>query len=194
MTLPADDRSRVRELAATFADPVAFRTWYEDAVRRVYAYLYARCGGDLALAEELTQQTFIQAIERRETYEGRASAITWLCTIARNKLADHYRREDREERRHLRLVIGEIRAPGGAPQSAAIEDREVVVAALGALAPLQRAAVVLCYLDGLSVREAARTLGRSESATESLLSRARGAAAPDPLGGSRWTMTACARA
>lgn len=173
MTLPADDRSRVRELAATFADPVAFRRWYEDAVGRVYAYLYARCGGDVALAEELTQQTFIQAIERRESFEGRASAITWLCTIARNKLTDHYRRQDREERRHLRLVVGEIPGSHGLAPMSQVEDREVVIAALGELAPLQRAAVVLCYLDGLSVREAAATLGRSESATESLLSRAR---------------------
>jgi RNA polymerase sigma-70 factor (ECF subfamily) len=171
--LPADDRTRVRELAATFADPVAFRRWYEDAVGRVYAYLYARCGGDVSLAEELTQQTFIQAIERRESYEGRASAVTWLCTIARNKLTDHYRRIDREERRLLRLVVGEIATSHTPSPDALVEEREAVITALGQLAPLQRAAIVLCYLDGLSVREAAITLGRSESATESLLSRAR---------------------
>jgi RNA polymerase sigma factor (sigma-70 family) len=54
-----------------------------------------------------------------------------------------------------------------------IEDREEIIAALGALPALQRAAVVLCYVDGLSVREAAAVLQRSESATGSLLSRAR---------------------
>ena len=173
MTLTAADRDRISELNATFADPVAFRRWYEDAVGRVYAYLYARCGGDVGLAEELTQQTFIQAIERRTSYEGRASAVTWLCTIARNKLTDHYRRVDREERRHLRLVIGEITAARAHAPASHLEDRDVIITALGELAPLQRAAIVLCYFDGLSVREAATTLGRSESATESLLSRAR---------------------
>jgi RNA polymerase sigma-70 factor (ECF subfamily) len=171
MTFPLDEGDRVRELHATFADPAAFRRWYEGAVGRVYAYLYARCGGDVTLAEELTQQTFIQAIERRDTYEGRASSVTWLCTIARNKLADHYRRRDREDRRHLRLVVRNVQP--ATTDTAAVEDREVVLAALRSLPPLQRAAIVLCYLDGLSVREAARALDRSESATESLLSRGR---------------------
>jgi len=168
-----DPAARVRDLASAFADPVAFRTWYEDAVVRVYAYLVPRCGGDVALAEELTQQTFIQAIERWSTYEGRSASVTWLCTIARNKLTDHYRRVDREERRHLRLVVREIPRASVDPTAARLEDREVVIDALHDLPPLQRAAIVLCYIDGLSVREASGVLGRSESATESLLSRAR---------------------
>jgi RNA polymerase sigma-70 factor, ECF subfamily len=173
MTFAAESQDRVRELAETFSDPVAFRHWYEDAVVRVYAYVFPRCGGDESLAEELTQQTFIQAIERRATFEGRSSPITWLCTIARNKLADHYRRLDREERRHLRLVVHEIPSASVDPSASAVEEREVVLAALRTLPALQRAAVVLCYVDGLSVREAATVLDRSESATESLLSRAR---------------------
>ena len=172
MTLAPGERDRVRELADTFADPVEFRRWYEEAVTVVYGYLVPRCGSDVSLAEELTQQTFIQAIERRDSYEGRASSVTWLCSIARNKLADHYRRLDRDERRHLRLIVREI--PGASDAGVSrIDERDAVIDALRDLPPLQRAAIVLCYLDGLSVREAASTLGRSESATESLLSRAR---------------------
>ncbi len=170
---PSPDELR-RELAATLADPVAFRRWYEAMVVSVYRYLYPRCGGDAALAEDVTQQTFITAIDRRATFEGRSSASTWLRTIARHKLADHYRRIDREERRHLRLVVREIPATqSGAQLGSSVEDRERILAALRQLAPLQRAVVVLCYVDGLSVREAARELDRSESATESLLGRAR---------------------
>lgn len=173
MPSPSPDDLR-RELAATLADPAAFRRWYEAMVVSVYRYLYPRCGGDAALAEDITQQTFITAIDRRETFEGRSSASTWLLTIARHKLADHYRRIDREERRHLRLVVREIPATqSGAPLGSSLEDRERILAALRQLAPLQRAVVVLCYVDGLSVREAAQELDRSESATESLLGRAR---------------------
>ncbi len=164
---------RKRELTETFSDPLAFRAWYEASVSKVYAYLFPRCGGDSALAEEMTQQTFFQAIERRSTFEGRSTHITWLCTIARNKLADHYRRLDREERRHLRLIVREIPSATVDAPTDAIEDREALIGALRDLPPLQRAAVVLCYVDGLSVREASAVLERSESATESLLSRAR---------------------
>ena len=169
-----DPAERRREQAAIFADPVAFRRWYERAVVVVYRYLHGRCAGDTTLAEELTQATFIQAIDRRHSYEGRAESTTWLCAIARNLLTDHYRRLDRDERRHMRLVVREI--PNRPPQAdgiRAVEDREEILVALRSLPALQRAAVVLCYVDGLSVREAASTLGRSESATESLLSRAR---------------------
>jgi len=161
----------VRQLDALFADADAFRSWYEDAVVRVYRYLYPRCGGDAALTEEITQQSFIQAIENRNSFGGRSDAITWLCAIARNKLADHYRRLDREDRRHLRLVVSEIQLDS--EHSSSVEDREVLMSSLRQMPAMQRAVLVLCYLDDLSVAEAARVLKRSESATESLLSRAR---------------------
>jgi RNA polymerase sigma-70 factor (ECF subfamily) len=173
VTLATEPADRRRELAAIFADPAAFRRWYDAAVVVVYRYLHPRCAGDEALAEELTQQTFIQAIDRRGSYEGRATTHTWLVSIARNLLADHYRRIARDERRHLRLIVREVPAAELHDGFQAVEDRQRVLAALRQLAPMQRAVVVLCYVDGLSVREAARALGRSESATESLLSRAR---------------------
>ena len=168
-TSPADRKS---ELDRVFSDPVAFGAWYDDALTTVYGYLLVRCGGDTALAEELTQQTFIQAVRRRETFDGRSDSVTWLCAIARNRLADHHRQVAREERRHLRLVVHEIPAAGSAePEQSAVVEREAVLAALRSLPALQRAALVLCYLDGLSVREASRALGKSEGATASLLNR-----------------------
>ena len=54
-----------------------------------------------------------------------------------------------------------------------IEDRETVFAALRSLPAVQQAALVLHYVDGLSVREVAAELGRSEGAAKSLLVRAR---------------------
>ena len=173
LTPTADASERRRELAAILADPVAFRRWYEAAVVVVYRYLYPRCAGDESVAEDLTQQTFIHAIDRRGSYEGRASSVTWLCAIARNLLADHYRRLAQDERRHFRLVVRETPEGGRTDAIEAVGDREQMLAALRELAPMQRAVVVLCYVDGRSVREAADALGKSESATESLLSRAR---------------------
>ncbi|MEA2677936.1 MAG: polymerase sigma-70 factor, subfamily [Chloroflexota bacterium] len=161
----------VRELLATFADPDAFRVWYEDAVVRVYRYLFPRCGGDAGLTEEITQQTFISAIENRSSFAGRSDSVTWLCAIARNKLADHYRRMDRIDRRHLRLVVREIDVESD--RTSVIEDRDMLMSALRKMPAMQRAVLVLCYLDDLSVAEAAGILERSESATESLLTRAR---------------------
>lgn len=138
----------------------------------MYGYLHGRCGGDTDLAEELTQQTFIQAIRHWRTFDGRSDSITWLCAIARNKLTDHHRQLDRQERRRLRLIVREIQMSDGVANQP-IEDREEVLAALRCLPPLQRVALVLRFVDGLSVHEVADALGRSEDATESMLRRAK---------------------
>lgn len=171
-TVTAPDRTQ--ELARAFADPAAFRAWYDVAVVRVYGYLYGRCGGDMDLAEELTQQTFLQAIRHWQTFDGRADSITWLCSIARNKLTDHYRDLDRQERRQLRLVVREIEMADRDPAlDRTVADRDAVLEALRGLPPLQRAALILRFVDGLSVRDVAVALDRSEDATESLLRRAK---------------------
>ncbi|KRT63161.1 MAG: ECF subfamily RNA polymerase sigma-24 factor [Chloroflexi bacterium CSP1-4] len=54
-----------------------------------------------------------------------------------------------------------------------LDEREAILRALHGLPALQRAVLVFHYADGLPVREIARRLGKSESATESLMTRAR---------------------
>jgi RNA polymerase sigma-70 factor (ECF subfamily) len=157
---------------AIFASERSFRAFYEAALPRIYGYLYSRCGGDPAVAEELTQQAFVAAVHAHPRFEGRADAVTWLTAIARHKLADHFRRLDKEERRRTRLVQGTVLDQETRPWHQ-IDERDAVMAVLTTMPALQRAVLVLRYADGLSVREVARALGRSESATESLMTRAR---------------------
>lgn len=177
-TLPSD--AAPRDLASIFATEAAFRAWYDAAAPRVYAYLLGRCAGDRGLAEELTQQAFVAAVRDRGAFDGRSDPITWVIAIARNRLIDHLRRQEREERRHLRVVVREIEVerdhPGAAVDAApwhAADTRDQVLAILRLLPSAQRAALVLHHVDGLSVREIASQLGRSSSAVESLLARAR---------------------
>lgn len=167
--------SRKADFALVFETEAAFRAWYDAAAPRVYAYLHGRCGGDSRLAEELTQQAFVSGIRGRDRFDGRSDPMTWMIAIARNRLVDHYRRQARDERRHLRVVVGEVTRAAGASESPWQDAarREDVLAALRRLSAEQRAALVLHHVDGLSVREVARQLDRSESAVESLLARAR---------------------
>jgi RNA polymerase sigma-70 factor (ECF subfamily) len=155
-------------LASLFGDEVAFRDWYDRCLPAVYRYLLSRCAGDPHLAEELTQQTFIEAVRRPDGFDGRSNIVTWLCAIGRHKLVDHYRRAGRDERRHAELAL--------VPSRDAWQETELrdgVERALDQIPGDQRLALIFRYLDGLPVREVASSLGRSESATESLLSRAR---------------------
>jgi len=166
-----DDRRA--EFRAVFGDEDRFRAWYEVAARRLYRYLYGRCGGDVALTEELTQQAFLRAIRHRDTFDGRADPMTWLIAIGRRVLVDHVRAVEREERRRLALVVREIHADEVGLPEPSRDEREVIVAALAGLAPAQRTALVLHHVDGLTVREVAHALGRSEGAVEQLLNRGR---------------------
>jgi RNA polymerase sigma-70 factor, ECF subfamily len=163
---------RRRELAEAFTDAGAFRAWYDDAVDRVCGYVYARSGGDIEVAEDVTQQSFLQAIRHWQSFDGRSDPVTWICSIARNKLTDHYREQERQRRRQLRMVVGEIGSESPSPDQS-IGDREAVLAALRQLPDIERTALVLRYLDDLSVREVAKMLGRSVDATDALIRRAK---------------------
>jgi len=171
MTAPMAIRSR-REFAAVVEDERAFREWYDAALPRVYRYLVARCAGDVALAEDLAQETFVEAIRNRHRFDGRADVVTWLCAIGRNRLVDHFRRQGRDTRRDARLMS---HTDHGSSHSFShrLEVRDAVERALDQLPSDQRLALLFQHLDGLSVREVAAVIGRSEKATESLLSRAR---------------------
>lgn len=159
------------EVAAVFADELAFRAWYERSLPRVYAYLFHRCGRDPDLAEELAQQAFVEAVRSRGRFRGQSDAITWVVSIARNKLVDHFRRVERDQRRHVALVSDLTRAGGAA--SPAPTGPDEIDDALAVLPSLQRAVLVLHYMDHLPVRDVARSIGKSEAATASLLARGR---------------------
>jgi len=150
--------------------PAAFRAFYAEALPVVYGYLRARCGGSIAAAEDLTQETFMAAV-RWVKGGGRVEApIPWVVGIAKRKLLDHFRQEERSERR-LALAWDAGRAEDPPPWSDTGGER--AMAAVASLAAAQRAALTLRYLDGYSVQEVAAALGKSVHATESLLARAR---------------------
>jgi RNA polymerase sigma-70 factor (ECF subfamily) len=172
VTTEVGARSAATELLEALADDRSFEAWYRRTMPRVYAYLLSRCGHDVELAEELTQRTFVAAIEQRWRFDGRSDITTWLCGIARHKLADHYRGAEREQRRQIQLEVREIdRNEGGSERPS--EDRELIAEAFRSLPPSQRAVLVFVDLDGLSVPEAARLMGKNRLATQSLLHRAR---------------------
>jgi len=157
---------------AVLIDEQAFRSWYETSLPSVYGYLFHRCGRDPALAEELTQQAFVEATRNYGRFRGEADATTWVVGIARHKLVDHFRRTERDARRLAALSAREISVarheaswPTTAPDD--VDD------ALGLLPALQRAALILHYMDRLTVREVARSIGKTEAATASLLARGR---------------------
>ena len=158
--------------ATLCADDRAFSAWYEVALPRVYGFVHGRTGGDPALSEDITAEAFLEAIRARASFDSRSDPITWVYAIARNRLIDHYRSRARDQARHLRLIASEIDAAEQAAWDQS-DERDIVLSSLAMLSPIERTALILRYLDGYSVRETARLIGRTEAAAESLLVRAR---------------------
>jgi RNA polymerase sigma-70 factor (ECF subfamily) len=153
------------------ADPEApdLLTLYDRALPDVYGYLLSRCG-NAALAEDLTAETFLAAVAAVRARTAVLN-VAWLIGIARHKLVDHWRAQSREQRQ-LRAAC-DI-----ADEDDPWEERLDALRAqqtLESLAPQHRAALVLRYLDDLSVPQVATELGRTRSATEMLIVRARAA-------------------
>lgn len=140
---------------------------YDSALPDVYGYLLRRCGSE-TVAEDLTSETFLAAVDavQRDAVEQLTTA--WLVGVARHKLLDHWRRQGREERK-LALVDGEPVDDRWEVDLDAMLAHEVL-ASLGAH---HRAALALRYLDGLPVADVAEHLDRTVGATEVLLVRAR---------------------
>jgi RNA polymerase sigma-70 factor (ECF subfamily) len=156
----------VSELTTT--DPRrALLDLYDEALPQVYGYLASRCGS-AAVAEDLTSETFLAAVDAVRRGAVPDLTVAWLVGVARHKLVDHWRRRAREDR-----DVGTV--------DAHVDDWDVHLDAITAhetLAELgghHRSALTLRYLDGLPVREVAACLGRTEGATEVLLVRARAA-------------------
>src|SRR5947209_20103908 len=70
---------------------------YRVALPRVYGYLLPRCGS-AALAEDLTSETFLAAVDASRHGNRTEVSIAWLVGVARHKLIDHWRRLEREDR------------------------------------------------------------------------------------------------
>lgn len=152
--------------------PDAVRRLLDEVAPVVYGFLYARVGGDAATAEDLLQETLLEAVRSAGGYRGDAALSTWMCAIARRRLARHYEAERRAEtaRRGLHAVPG---PDDGDSALELAEQRDEVIRALGQLSPLHRQVLVLKYLDGCPVEEIAAQLGRRPVQVQSLLQRAR---------------------
>lgn len=162
--------------AGAHGDLSAWRALYDRHLPALWRYVYARTGGDHALAEDVVGETvlaLVAAIGSLNPESGRLAG--WLARVARSKLHDHRRKQGRAARAAATIARRD-RPNGLAHAPATLEEAETraqVLAVMGQLADEARLALEWKYVEGLSVREIALRLGRTEKAAESILLRAR---------------------
>jgi RNA polymerase sigma-70 factor, ECF subfamily len=163
------DRDDDLALAAR-SDPDAFGLLYERHRLAVYRYLRTRTRSDDD-AGELTAIVFERALKAIPRYRPSGGGFAaWLIRIARNASVDAHRRAATAP---LDIDLGDIRTAAG-PEERVLADeaRSSLLAAVAGLPPIQREAIVLRYAAGLTAREIGDVIGRSDQATQKLLSRA----------------------
>ena len=139
-------------------------SWQRHA-RLVERYIYRLCG-DAALAEELAQETFYQAVRSEGSYRGESRPEVWLCGIARN-VWRRYAEKHRKQLEGEQAMPEEYVIPNGEPSAQErIESRETAVELYSAMQKLggeMREVMYLRILGELSFAEIARVTGRTES-------------------------------
>jgi RNA polymerase sigma-70 factor (ECF subfamily) len=164
-------------------DEAAFPELFQRLGPRVLQYV-RRLVGSEARAEEITQDVFVQMFRFRERYRPESRLSTWVFTIATNLCLNELRRPERQLRVDLWDRRGDGREaqeepqlpdPGAIDPEQGAAGREMVralEAAVGALPPKQRAALLLSRIDGMAYRDVADALGTTEGAVKALLFRA----------------------
>jgi RNA polymerase sigma-70 factor, ECF subfamily len=186
---PAEDLALAERVVS--GDERALAALYQRYADPLFAFVFHALDGARPEAEEVWQDTLSAAVRGLPGYRGQSRFFSWLCGIARHKLADHFRRH-RLARQHLFLLPPEdlTRLMDAGPLPDELVSRRAtclrVVEVLGRLPAEYRTALSARYAEGHSVEEVAGLLAKSYKATESLLSRAREAfraalnAQPDP--------------
>ncbi len=161
-------------IAAAQKDPADFGPLYERYVDRIYRFAYRRVGSH-AEAEDVTAQTFQQALAALPSYEWRGVPFgAWLYRIAGNLIARRGRSANRE------IVVDDV-STWIADEGDVDSDPAAIVAARGdddlltavrSLPSDQQRVIVLRFSHGLKTREIGEVMGRSEGAVKQLLHRA----------------------
>ncbi len=177
--VPADEQSSLIT-ALKQRDRSAWSAAVDRHLHEVYGFIFHLVGGNRAIAEDLNQETWLEAMDGIDQCDAtRGSFRNWLFGIARKRVALYYRRH---------ALAGNATSASGQFEESAqwgetsvlpedvleqVERVSVVRAAILLLPDDRREVLLGKYVEGFSVETIAGRIGRTPKAVESLLSRTR---------------------
>lgn len=144
-----------------------WRAFYDASFPEAAGYAVRLTGGDRELAEDLVHDAYLAMVSAWQAGRVERLAPGWLIVAVRRRYLNWLRDRSRELRRVQRVASLDGRSM--ADESLSVD----VVRLLAGVTPRSRVALVLRYVDALSVPEIAGAMGVSVRAAESLLARAR---------------------
>ncbi len=172
--VPSRDRILIPDEAvrrAQAGDEHAFEALYRSHAGRVYA-LCLRMTGDPTQARELTQDVFVRAWEKLDSFRGDSAFGSWLHRLAVNVVLMDRRLAARRAEDALPGEDGPAVVPLAA-RAAATDDTLDLEAAIRALPPMARQVLVLHDLEGYEHKEIGALLGIADGTSKAHLFRAR---------------------
>ncbi|CAB4936901.1 unannotated protein [freshwater metagenome] len=151
-----------------------FTELYRDHLRDVYSYAYYRVGNHHD-AEDLTEQTFLQAYRHYERALAESDGRPlrpWLIRIAHNLAANLYRDRSRKPQTPLDAVAEPESLHTTEGLVAGREELREILAGVQELPDDRREALIMRFALGMDNKEIARALGRTDGATKVLIHRA----------------------
>ena len=145
---------------------------YEQYLPRVFRYMTYRVS-DKCVAEDLTSEVFEKVIDKFSSYKpGKSSISTWLFTIARNTLIDHYRKAERKKTVPLENIV-EMQETKSSPEEEyeRQEEQQRLKVCLAALSVQEQEIVSLKFGSELNNRQIAGVMGLSETNIGTILYR-----------------------
>ena len=167
MHLESRPEKNSKDAAETFTE------LYERYLPKVFRYISYRVG-DMDLAEDLTSVVFEKALTKIDSYRSnKASFSTWLMTVARNTIIDHYRVKSRKLTISIEETL-EVASEEASPEEEVIRKEELqrLDTYLKGLSQQEREIISLKFGAELTNRRIAEILSLSESNIGTILYRA----------------------
>lgn len=150
-------------------DRAAFGELYELYCPKIYSYIAYHLNGRAEAAEDLTEEVFMKALQNLSSFQFREVPFSsWLYRIAHNHLIDHIRSSKKQQAVALddaeHLLFEKDRLDSRL-------DRHTLTSALAKITDDQRQIVLMRVVQGLSILETAKAVGKSEDSVKQLQSR-----------------------
>ena len=175
------DNEKELYAAIRAGDELAFEAFYEAYKNKIYKMMYFSTSNELD-AEELTRDVFLGFVESIPRFKGHCKTSTWLYSIAKNILKSYYNKKSKYRMTSLDDSAGDdmldfihsVPDNEGTPDELVLrkEVHDIIRVVFGRLPESYRSVITHRYINGLSSRETAGIMDKTEGNIRVLLHRA----------------------